>query len=168
MRAIVRRYEEERLASALYEKPRPGKKRALNTVQSRAWGSVRLIAEEAAPPVSRETIRILLRSHGLKPWRRKKLVDRGTVRGIFRGGKESRQRQSPIRGANSVVEVASHLSGVLKRHVLGQTLDDAAKKLTAAKCTRRSLYRAGHEMIQPAPNSQPVLKAVENLALSNY
>jgi putative transposase len=96
VRAIARRYEEEGLDSALYEKPRPGKERALNTGQSqrivamvcgpppegRARWSVRLIAEEAvkrklAPPVSRETIRILLENHDLKPWREKKLVYRG-------------------------------------------------------------------------------------------
>jgi transposase len=95
VRAIARRYEEEGLDSALYEKPRPGKERALNTGQSqrivamvcgpppegRARWSVRLIAEEAvkrklAPPVSRETIRILLENHDLKPWREKKLVHR--------------------------------------------------------------------------------------------
>jgi hypothetical protein len=42
-----------------------------------------LIAEEAvkrklAPQVGRETIRILLQSHELKPWREKKLVHRRT------------------------------------------------------------------------------------------
>lgn len=96
VRAIARRYEEEGLDLALREKPRPGKERALDTVQSqrivamvcgsppegRARWSVRLIAEEAArrklaPTVSRETIRILLQSHDLKPWREKKLVSRG-------------------------------------------------------------------------------------------
>jgi hypothetical protein len=44
--------------------------------------SVRLIAEEAVkrkltPHVGRETIRILLQNHELKPWREKKLVRRG-------------------------------------------------------------------------------------------
>jgi hypothetical protein len=44
---------------------------------------VRLIAEEAVkrklvPRVGRETIRILLRDHELKPWRGKKLVRGGT------------------------------------------------------------------------------------------
>ena len=48
-----------------------------------ARGSVRLIAEEAvrrrlAPQVGRETIRILLQSHELKPWREKNVVRRGT------------------------------------------------------------------------------------------
>ena len=93
VRAIARRYEGEGLQSALYEKPRPGKRRVLDTAQSQriiamvcgssppgtARWSVRLIAEEAvkrklAPSVGRETIRILLQSHELKPWREKKLV----------------------------------------------------------------------------------------------
>ena len=97
VRAIARRYEEEGLESALYEKPRPGKQRVLDTGQSQriiamvcgqppqgtARWSVRLIAEEAvkrklAPDVGRETIRILLQNHELKPWREKKLVYRGT------------------------------------------------------------------------------------------
>ena len=97
VRAIARRYEEEGLESALQEKPRPGKQRALNPGQSQriiamvcglppegmARWSVRLIAEEAvkrklAPQVGRETIRILLQSHELKPWREKKLVRGGT------------------------------------------------------------------------------------------
>jgi putative transposase len=96
VRAVGRRYEEEGLDSALYEKPRPGKQRALDVKQSQriiamvcgpppqgmARWSVRLIAEEAvkrklAPKVGRETIRILLQSHELKPWREKKLVYRG-------------------------------------------------------------------------------------------
>ena len=96
VRAIARRYEEEGLESALYEKPRPGKQRALGTGQSQriiamvcgppppgmARWSVRLIAAEAmkrklAPQVGRETIRILLQSHELKPWRGKNAVHRG-------------------------------------------------------------------------------------------
>jgi transposase len=97
VRAIAGRYEVEGLESGLYEKPRPGKQRALNSGQNQriiamvcglppagmARWSVRLIAEEAvkrklAPQVGRETIRILLRSHELKPWREKKLVRGGT------------------------------------------------------------------------------------------
>jgi len=84
VRATVRRYETEGLEAALHEKPRPGKVRALNPVQikrilamvcspppeGRVRWSVRLIAAEImrrrlAPPVSRETIRILLKSHNL-------------------------------------------------------------------------------------------------------
>jgi transposase len=97
VRAVARRYEEQGLDSALYEKPRPGKQPALDPGQSQriiamvcgpspqgaARWSVRLIAEEAvkrklAPHVGRETIRILLQNHELKPWREKKLVYRGT------------------------------------------------------------------------------------------
>ena len=61
VRAVARRYEEEGLESALYEKARPGRQRALDTGQSqriiamvcgpppqgRARWNVRLIAEEA-------------------------------------------------------------------------------------------------------------------------
>jgi len=77
----------------LYERARPGKQRVLDAGQSqriiamvcsqppegRARWSVRLIAQEAVkrklvPQVGRETIRILLQDHDLKPWREKKLV----------------------------------------------------------------------------------------------
>jgi len=97
VRAIARRYEEEGLESALWEKPRPGQPRRLNAGQSQriiamvcgppppgqARWSVRLIAEEAvkrklAPKVGRESIRILLRTHDLKPWREKNVVRGGT------------------------------------------------------------------------------------------
>jgi hypothetical protein len=51
--------------------------------QGRARWSVRLIATEAvkrklAPQVGRETIRILLQCHELKPWREKNVVHRRT------------------------------------------------------------------------------------------
>jgi transposase len=97
VRAVARRYEEQGLESALYEKPRPGNQRVLEVGQSQriiamvcgspprgtARWSVRRIASEAVqrklvPQVGRETIRILLQSHERKPWREKKLVYRGT------------------------------------------------------------------------------------------
>jgi putative transposase len=97
VRAIARRYEEQGLESALYERPRSGKPRALDAGQSqrivamvcgsapegRARWSVRLIAEEAVKRklvqrVGRETIRILLQTHELKPWREKNVVRRRT------------------------------------------------------------------------------------------
>ncbi len=96
VRAIARRYEDEGLESALYEKPRPGQPRRIDTSQSQrviamvcgppptgqARWSVRLIAEEAVkrklvPQVGRETVRILLRTHDLKPWREKNVVRGG-------------------------------------------------------------------------------------------
>ena len=56
---------------------------AVRRPQGMARWSVRLIAEEAvkrklAPQVGRETIRILLQSHELKPWREKNVVRGGT------------------------------------------------------------------------------------------
>jgi putative transposase len=97
VRAIARRYEEEGLESALYEKPRPGQQRRLDAGQSQriialvcgppspgqAGWSVRLIAEEAVkrklvPKVGRETVRILLRNHDLQPWREKNVVRGGS------------------------------------------------------------------------------------------
>ena len=97
VRAIARRYEEEGLESALHEKPRPGQRRRLDVGQSQriialvcgpppagqARWTVRLIVEEAVKrklvaKVGRETIRILLRTHDLKPWREKNVVRGGT------------------------------------------------------------------------------------------
>jgi putative transposase len=93
VRDIGRRYLEAGLDRALYERPRPGAKPLLDaTVQQRiiamacsdppegqARWTVRLIAEQAikrklVPRVGRETIRILLGSHDLKPWREKNVV----------------------------------------------------------------------------------------------
>jgi homeodomain-containing protein len=77
----------------LYERPRPGKARLLDPQQrqrivalvcgpppaGRARWTVRLLAEEAVkrklvPRVGRETVRVLLESHDLKPWREKNVV----------------------------------------------------------------------------------------------
>ena len=101
VRSVARRYEEEGLESALYEKPRPGQRRVLDAGQSqriialvcgpppegRAQWSVRLLAQEAVKRklvrrVGRETIRILLQNHELKPWREKNVVCGGTGPGV--------------------------------------------------------------------------------------
>ena len=90
---IGRRYQSGGLESALYEKPRPGaaalldnseKQRIIAMVCSNppagyARWTVRLVAQEAVkrglvPQVGRETIRILLLRHDLKPWREKNVV----------------------------------------------------------------------------------------------
>jgi transposase len=90
IRKVGHRYEEGGLHSALYEKQRPGampvlddsqKQRIIAMVcgtppEGRARWTVRLVAQEAVkrklvPRVGRETIRILLLSHELKPWREK-------------------------------------------------------------------------------------------------
>lgn len=65
VRVVLRAMPHGGLESALYERPRPG--------------AVRLIAQEAVkrrvvPRVGRETIRMLLQSHDLKPWRENNVV----------------------------------------------------------------------------------------------
>jgi transposase len=94
---IAHRYEDGGLDRALYDKQRPGAKPLLDDSQrqrivamvcgkppeGRARWTVRLVAEEAVkrklvPHAGRETIRMLLESHDLKPWREKNVVRRGT------------------------------------------------------------------------------------------
>lgn len=95
VREIGRRYENSGLEQALYDKQRPGAASLLEASQrqriiamvcsdppeGRARWTVRLVAEEAVkrklvPRVGRETIRILLLHHDLKPWREKNVVCR--------------------------------------------------------------------------------------------
>jgi transposase len=96
VREIGRRYEDSGLEQALYDKQRPGAASLLEDSQrqriiamacsdppeGRARWTVRLVAQEAVkrklvPRVGRETIRILLLHHELKPWREKNVVCRG-------------------------------------------------------------------------------------------
>jgi putative transposase len=91
------RYQQGGLERALYERARPGKEALLDAQErqriialvcseppaGRARWTVRLLAEEAVkrklvPRVGRETVRILLESHDLKPWREKNVVRGGT------------------------------------------------------------------------------------------
>jgi putative transposase len=95
IRVIAKRYREEGLQRALFEKKRTGHAELLQASdkqriiamacsqppEGRSRWTVRLIAEEAVkrklvPGVGRETIRILLQSHDLKPWREKNVVHR--------------------------------------------------------------------------------------------
>jgi putative transposase len=99
IRRLGHRYQQGGLDSALYEKQRPGAAEVLDTNQKqhiiamvcseppegRARWTVRLVAEEAVkrklvPHVGRETIRILLLHHDLKPWREKNVVRGGPRR----------------------------------------------------------------------------------------
>jgi len=98
VRDIGKRYLEGGVDRALYERPRQGAKSILSVSEQqriiamacsdapdgRARWTVRLIAAEAikrklVPKVGRETIRTLLESHDLKPWREKNVV-RGRTR----------------------------------------------------------------------------------------
>ena len=93
IRTIAKRYQEHGLERALFERKRKGpaelldasdKQRIIAMVcslppEGQARWTVRLVAEEAVkrkliPGAGRETIRILLKSHDLKPWREKNVV----------------------------------------------------------------------------------------------
>ena len=97
LRRLGHRYQQAGLNGALYEKPRPGAAEVLDTNQKqriiamvcsdppegRARWTVRLVAEEAVkrklvPAVGRETVRILLLDHDLKPSREKNVVRGGS------------------------------------------------------------------------------------------
>jgi transposase len=93
IRKIGHRYRDGGLERALYEKQRPGAETLLEDSEKQriiamvcsdppegfARWTVRLVTEEAVkrrlvPRVGRETIRVLLLSHDLKPWREKNVV----------------------------------------------------------------------------------------------
>src|SRR5450755_3176005 len=95
IRKVGHRYQQGGLERALYEKGRPGAAAVLEDSQrqriiamvcsgppeGRARWTVRLAAEEAVkrrlvPRVGRETIRVLLLHHDLKPWRERNVVVR--------------------------------------------------------------------------------------------
>jgi transposase len=97
VRQIAHRYRSGGLERALYDRPRPGakplldeslKRRVVAMVrgkppEGRGRWTVRLVAEEVVkrkllPRAGRETIRMLLQNHDLKPWRKKDVVRGGT------------------------------------------------------------------------------------------
>jgi putative transposase len=101
VRRIAHRYQQGGLDQALYERGGRGSKELLDASQKQrviamvcsdppagqARWTVRLIAEEAVkrklvPRVGRETIRVLLSSHDLKPWREKNVVHSSTRRRV--------------------------------------------------------------------------------------
>ena len=103
IREIAHRYNQWGLDGALYERERPGAKPVLSDSQkqriiamvcsdppeNRARWTVRLIVEQAiktklVPRVGRETIRVLLEGHDLKPWREKNVVHRRTEPSLHR------------------------------------------------------------------------------------
>ena len=103
VRRIGHRYKRGGLEGALYERQGRGAEPLLDASQKqriiamvcgqppegRARWTVRLVAEQAVkrklvPRVGRETVRILLLSHDLKPWREKNVVRGGTEPGVHR------------------------------------------------------------------------------------
>ena len=112
---IGKRYIEGGLERALFDAARPGKAPALDQRQSqeiiavvcspppegRARWTVRLLTEEVikrklVPRVGRETIRVLLESHDLRPWREKNVVCGEVGSGVHRphGGRAQDLRKS--------------------------------------------------------------------------
>lgn len=96
---VRKRYEQEGLERALKEAPRRAKPRLLNEKQSarivamvcekppagHARWTLEVVAEQAkkrkiVETIGRETVRLLLRDHDLKPWREKNVVRRRTRR----------------------------------------------------------------------------------------
>ena len=93
IRNIAQRYRVGGLPRALFERPRPGAAEILTPSDKQriiavacadpppgaARWTVRLLTEQVVkqqlvPHVGRETIRVLLQSHDLKPWREKNVV----------------------------------------------------------------------------------------------
>jgi hypothetical protein len=100
---IGRRYLAGGLEHALCDDPRPTREPLLDSTQEaavvamvcgpppegRARWTVRLVAAEAvargiAARLGRETARVALADHGLKPWREKNVVRAGNQRGVRR------------------------------------------------------------------------------------
>lgn len=112
VRLIAQRYRRGGVDAAIYEGPRPGAEEVLSPSDKQriiamvcsapppgaARWTVRLIADEAikrrlVPQVGRETVRVLLQSHDLKPWREKNVVRGGTDAGVHR---EDGRRPRPL------------------------------------------------------------------------
>lgn len=96
VRNIAQKYNGDGLEAALYDRPRPGQPRQMDQKkmsqivamvcasppEGYARWSVRLIAEEAVKKkvvekTNRESIRLLLKNHELKPWLKKNVVHGG-------------------------------------------------------------------------------------------
>jgi putative transposase len=114
---IGKRYLDGGLERAVFDAARPGKAPALDQQQrqriiavvcspppeGRARWTVRLLTEEVikrklVPHVGRETIRVLLESHDLKPWREKNVVRGEVGRGVYRqdGGRAQDIRKASL------------------------------------------------------------------------
>jgi hypothetical protein len=116
---IGKRYIDGGLERALFDASRPGKAPVLDQQQQqhiiavvcspppdgRARWTVRLLTEEVikrklVPRVGRETIRVLLESHDLKPWREKNVVCGEVGQGVHpqHGGRAQDIRKAAIGG----------------------------------------------------------------------
>jgi transposase len=115
-RRVGKRYVADGLERALREDPRPGKERIFKPRQEqqlvamlcgpspsgRARWTIRLAAEEAGkrgivPKADKETVRVVMSNHALKPWREKNVVRRGVDAGVRGkdGGRPQSLREAP-------------------------------------------------------------------------
>jgi len=93
VRNIAKRYQESGIEAAIYDMPRPGQPKLLNPKQEqtliamicsnppegRSRWTIELIQQETikrgiVPKIGKESIRVLLLNHDLKPWRKKNVV----------------------------------------------------------------------------------------------
>ena len=100
-RDILNHYFDGGLKRALWDAPRPGKERVFKgrkeqqlvamlcgpSPSGRARWTIRLAAEEAVergivPKAGRETVRVVMSNHELKPWREKNVVHSGGDAGV--------------------------------------------------------------------------------------
>jgi len=100
-REILGHYLEGGLERALWDAPRPGRERVFKgrkeqqlvamlcgpSPSGRARWTIRLAAEEVVargivPKADRETVRVVMNNHALKPWREKNVVRPGANSGI--------------------------------------------------------------------------------------
>ena len=114
---IGKRYLDGGLDRALFDAPRPGRAPVLEQKErqriiaavcspppeGRARWAVRLLTEEVVkqklvPKVGRETIRVLLESHDIKPWREKTVACGGIEPGVHRthGGRAQNVRKAIV------------------------------------------------------------------------
>lgn len=123
VRKVAERYLENGMKGAIEEPSRPGRERAIQpkeeahliamvcgpAPEGRARWAVRLIAEEAQrrgiTKAKRETIRVFMETHALKPWREKNVVRSGVdpgIRGADGGRSQSLRKASLRAGAGGV------------------------------------------------------------------
>ncbi len=94
----IEKAEKQRIIAMVCAQPPPGQAR---------W-TVRLIAEEAKErqlvgQIGRESVRLLLQQHDLKPWREKNVACPETERGIYReNGRRAGAVGSPFEGIDSI------------------------------------------------------------------
>lgn len=96
VKRVRRHYRQEGLERALWDAPKPGRPKKLQSLQERelialactdppqgaARWSVRLLAKHCGQDISKATVHRILQEDGLKPWREKNVVCSDAGRGL--------------------------------------------------------------------------------------